>query len=354
MPDLEILSPSEQVARHLRRDLLRGRWSGTMPGVPSLAAELGVDAKTVWAATLLLEQEGLLAGQGAGRPRRIVPPKRRTEAPPLRVALLTFDSAAQGAAYALELRHLLEEKGHLPFFPGKTLLELRMEVGRVARFVRETTADAWVASAASREVLEWFAEQGTPSFALFGRRGGLPMAGAGPDKAPVFALLTRKLIALGHRRISFLCRRPPRLPRPGSSVRAFLGELGAAGIATGEFNLPDWEESREGFERVLDALFDHTAPTALILDEAFLYHAAHHHLGRRGLRVPQDVSLVCTDRDPTFAWCQPSVAHIRWRYRPVVGCVVRWAQNVARGRDDRRQTLTKAEFVEGGTIGPAP
>ena len=36
------------------------------------------------------------------------------------------------------------------------------------------------------------------------------------------------------------------------SPQAFLGELEAAGIATSEFNLPDWEESKEGFERGLD------------------------------------------------------------------------------------------------------
>ena len=32
--------------------------------------------------------------------------------------------------------------------------------------------------------------------------------------------------------------------------------------------------------------------------------------------------------------------------------VVRWVENVAKGKDDQRQTLTKIEFVKGGTIGP--
>jgi len=31
-----------------------------------------------------------------------------------------------------------------------------------------------------------------------------------------------------------------------------------------------------------------------------------------------------------------------------------WADNVAHGKDDRRQTFTKAEFIEGGTVGPVP
>ena len=50
----------------------------------------------------------------------------------------------------------------------------------------------------------------------------------------------------------------------------------------------------------------------------------------------------------------PSVAHIRWDYRPVLRRIVRWTNNIARGKEDRRQTSTKAEFVEGGTVGLAP
>jgi DNA-binding LacI/PurR family transcriptional regulator len=129
--------------------------------------------------------------------------------------------------------------------------------------------------------------------------------------------------------------------------------LAAHGITTGDFNLPDWEESKEGFLTLLDALFSTTPPTALILEEAYLYNAAFHYLAKRGLRVPEDVSLICTDYNPDFTWCEPSVAQIHWDYRPVVRRVVRWAANVSQGKDDRRQTLTKAEFISGGTIGPA-
>ena len=48
------------------------------------------------------------------------------------------------------------------------------------------------------------------------------------------------------------------------------------------------------------------------------------------------------------------VAHIGWDYRPTVRRVIRWVNNTALGKDDRRQSFTKAEFVEGGTIGPVP
>ena len=354
MEALTVLSAAAQVAEHLKKELRRGGLRGTLPGVAPLAEELGVNHKTVRAALDQLEKEGLVESRGNGLGRRVALADGRIDAPALRVALLLFDPMDHGEHHIIELRHRLELAGHLPFFVGTTLQELRMDADRVARFVRRTEADAWIVAAGSREVLEWFSGQELPAFALFGRMADLPLAGAKPNKPIPMAELSRRLIALGHSRISLLCRQQLRQPQPGTTPRTFLGELKAAGITTGPFNLPDWEESREGFERLLDSLFSATPPTALILDEPFLFHAAYHHLSGMGLRIPHDVSLACTDADPGFAWCQPPVSHIRWDDRPVVHRIVRWANNIARGKDDRRQTLTRAEFIEGGTIGPAP
>lgn len=353
MDPLRIFSASEQVAGYLREELLRGTWTGTMPGEDRLVAQLGVGRDTVKMALRHLENEGVLVAQGVGRRRRIVLPEGHTTAA-LRVAILTFDSEGQRLDFGFELEHQLEKAGHSPFLTDKTLLDLGRDVGRVARFVKKTEADAWIVSAGSHEILKWFAEQETPVFALFGGRAGLPIAGTGPDKGKSFAEATRRLIALGHRRISLLCRRDVRLPKPVSSLRCFLEELEAAGIVTGAFNLPDWEEGSEGFERILDSLFSTTPPTALILDEPFLFNAGFYSLARRGLRVPQDVSLICTDYAPEFFWCQPTIPHVRWDYRPVLHRVVRWANNVSQGKEDLRQTFTKAEFIKGGMMGKAP
>ena len=352
MEPITLLSSSEQVAKHLREMLLRGELSGEIPGVRPLALELGVNHKTVKAALTQLEHEGLLAAQGPGLRRRIVLPD--DHAPPgLRIAVMGFDSHSQGVDYVIDLRHRLEAAGHIPFFARKCLLDLGRDTARIAHFVRGTEADAWIVCSASHDILKWFANQEQPAFALFGARDGLPIASTGPDKGPVLAAVTRRLVTLGHRRISFIVRSEHRQPEPSPSIRAYLDELEAAGVVTGPFNLPDWEERREGFEGVLESLFDGpTPPTALLLSEAFEFNAAYHHLSQRGLRVPQDVSMICTDADQTFDWCEPPVSHIRWDYRPVVRRIVRWADNVAHGKDDRRQTLTKAEFVEGGTIGP--
>jgi DNA-binding LacI/PurR family transcriptional regulator/biotin operon repressor len=352
MSKLVVLSAAAQVAAHLRTELLRGVWSGAMPGGDRLAAELGIGRDTVEAALRQLEEEGLLANQGRRRGRRIVAPSGDQATRRIRVAILPGDAADRRLDYMVELEHELMEAGHTAIYPPKSLAELGMNTGRVARMVAACEADAWLVIGASREVLEWFAARETPVFALFGRRRGLAIPSVGPDKPPALAAATRELIGLGHQRIVLLARRMRRLPQPGASEQAFLNELAAHGIETSSYHLPDWEESVDGFHERLESLFHVTRPTALIIDEVPLFVAVQQFFAGRTIRVPQDVSLICTDASQDFDWCRPTVAHIRWASRPVVRRIVRWVANVASGKADLRQTLTAAKFVRGGTMGP--
>ena len=337
---------------HLREEVLQGRLSGLMPGVHQLAETLGVGSKTVIAAVKQLERGGMLQGQGPGR-RRIAVPEDGVAGRRLRVAILDYDPPEMIERCISDLRHLIESAGHEAFFAASTLLELKLDVRRVARLVARTRADAWVVCAGSREVLEWLAAQPVPAFALFGRRQSVPLAGCGPDHLAAQLVAVRRLLELGHRRIVMLARRERRAGGPGNIERAILAEMAAHGVRTSPYNLPDWDNTCEGFHRLLDELYRLTPPSALIIDEAFLFASAQQHLAQRGILAPQQVSLICTAPDPTFTWCRPTVAHISYDIRPVLRRVVRWANNVACGKDDRHQSFTKAEFVDGGTIGPA-
>jgi DNA-binding LacI/PurR family transcriptional regulator len=352
MSEFRSLTTAEQIAAHLRTEVIGGERRGLMPGVLRLEAELGVNRKTVETALRQLEAEGLLLPQGAGR-RRLIQMPEHLVSPVLRVAILPSEEADRRLDYLVELQHELTAAGHCVFYLPDSMVALGMDVKRIARMVEKTEADAWLAVGGSREILEWFAAREAPVFALFGRRRGLRIASVGPNKPPAMAEATRMLISLGHRRIVLLARPRRRLPQPGTAEQAFLDALAAHGIAPGPYHLPDWGETIEGFYGRLDSLYRLTPPTALIIDEAPLFVATQQFLAGRRLRVPEDVSLVCTDADPAFEWCRPAITHIRWDSGPVVRRILRWAENVSRGKKDLRQTLTPAELVRGGTIGPA-
>lgn len=353
MENLKARSVSEQVAAHLRDGIRQGWWKESMPGRDRLAAELGVSPWSIQRGLDILEHEGLLVPQGDKRRRRIVMPEDEIEARKINFAILPYEAEDRHINYLVDLRHRLLEMGHLAGFASQSLKGMRMNVKRVAGFVEKNPADAWVVVAGSRGVLEWFATQSVPTFALFGRHMRVGLAGASPNKGPALEKIVRRLVELGHRRIVMLTREERRKPEPGFSERRFFEELEAHGIEPGPFNLPEWEENVDGFHDLLDRLFRYTPPTALLISEAPLFIAARDHLARRGILAPEDVSLICHDSDIGFAWSQPAISHIRWDSAPLVRRVVKWADNIARGKDDRRVSTFKATFVEGGMIGLA-
>ena len=358
MKRLHLHSVSEQTAAHLRDGLLEGRWRGKLPGVVALAAELGVAKATLRAALRVIEGEGLIALEtGTGRSCRVIcqPVQTRRR---LRIGILLYEPMAQENTEIFELlsvlKHALEDEGFDPFLSTQTQSGLRHDAGRIAGYVGKTPADAWVIVAGARPVLEWFAAQPAPCIAFAGRRDNLAIASVGPDKAPATAEATRCLIALGHRRILFICRKLRRVPEPGPVERAFLDELTRQRLPVSDFNLPDWEETPEGFQTLLREIFRISKPSALIVDEVPFFFATQQFLLRRGIRVPDDVSLVSTDTDPNYVWCVPSIAHLRWDYRPVIRRIVSWATNVSKGRKDLKQTTVAAEYIPGGTVATAP
>lgn len=346
-------SIAEQVAQVLREGLRQDRWRGTMPGRLRLADELGVNHKTANAALQILEDEGVLVPRGAGRQREIV--KSSGCAPSsLRMAILLYEPEDLEVHYIVELRHQLAEAGHSVHFASKTMCELGMNLTRIAHLVQQTQADAWIVVAGSREVLEWFAARPTPTFALFGRLISVPLASTSPKKAEAMKEVVDRLVALGHHRIVMLAREDRRKPEPGFFERLFYEKLASCGIQTSAYNLPEWGDNPEELQRILNSLFRHTPPTAIIIADLSLFFAVQTHLARLGFIVPDNVSLVSTDASPYFEWCRPTIAHISWESNPVVKRVLKWADNISRGKKDHRKTTSLAKFVDGGTIGPAP
>jgi DNA-binding LacI/PurR family transcriptional regulator len=315
---------------------------------------LGVNHKTVEAALAKMEREGILVSRGSRRARGIVPGAKITGARSLRLAIVLFEPEEARTDYMIEIRHELSEAGHSPFLADKCCVDFDSTPEGIARYVNSVRADAWLLQSAPRAALEWFAVDTRPTFALFGTHADLDLADASPLTATAYQTAVRALTARGHRRIVLLARPMRKIPKPGMPEKAFLESLAECGVTVGDYHFPLWENTKEGFLGCLDSIFKLTPPTALIVQELVLFAAVQQFLAQRGLRSPDDVSLICTDPDPHFAWQEPSVAHFGMDSRPWVAHAVRWAANISQGKDYRRKISSKVDFIEGGTLGPVP
>lgn len=358
MQSVRIFSASEQVAIELRKYITSGELQGSIPGVARLSKMLGINPKTVVPALQILEAEGLVINQGPGK-KRLVNSKSLTEqqtgAPPqLRLGFFLYEPSDRQFTTVTEIDKGLHKHGHSVFYPDKTLTELSMDLTKVQNNVREGQCDAWIVSAGSREILEWFSEQSMPSFALFGRRGDLPMPSVSTSHGEALAEGVEQLLSLGHRKIVMISRSERRSPTLGLTESIVLERLANHGIEVGDYNCPAWTETAEGLQELLHSLFQLTPPTALILGDPSFLAAILQFLGGKGIQVPRDLSLISTNSESFFEWCYPSLAHSKLETETVIQRTLQWVANVAQHREDHERTIARATFQMGQSIGPAP
>lgn len=348
----------EQTAAHLREGFQSGRWSGLLPGVMPLADDLMVSKDTARAALKLLEEEGWIVGGGSGRRRTIVanPSKDRTRRT-LRIGIMLYDPLEDDDGHGIRLmfgiRRSIEALGHTCIFGDRCLAELKDNLSRISRVVNAHDADAWIVLAASRAVLEWFVSQPFAVYAFGGRFHDLPVACGATRMAPALESAVNALVNFGHRRIVLLAPTFLRKPTPIPSLGRYLSLLEEHGIAPSEYNLPHFEDTTEGLEKCLDALFRITPPTALLVNQTSDCAAVFFFLARRGLQVPRDVSVVFLLEEPAFRRCLPPLDHFRAPMKEHIANITRWVKGVAMGRPNKRQVILDAVYVPGCTVGPA-
>ncbi len=343
---LKTSSVAEQVADHLREELQCGRWSGTMPGRAQLARELGAGGTTVERALEILEREGLIKAQGAGKRRKIVQTKPKAS-PKSRVAIIVYEPKDQLDSVILNLRQYLHSAGHQTYFAPQSLTELKQDPVRVGKMMKDTAADACIILAGTRQVLERFAEMPLPTFSFYGQRFGLPIAGVGAYKVPAMQECIQCLYEAGHRRIVMMPRAIVETPNLTPTELSFLEELKKRGLSHGSYNMPEWDLTPQGFHDCLKKLFQVTPPTAVLIDDWMLFYSLQSYLLSEGKPNLHRVICISTDYHPSFKWWQPGVAYFHWDKIAAVKRAVRWAQNVANGKDDRKQTLIDARFIVG-------
>ena len=113
MPQIKLLSASEQVAEHLIKEIHSGAFIDEMPGAMRLAKTYGVNHKTMESALQLLEKKQILENNGTRKCRTIRNEKLDdADSKCLRIGFLPMEQKDENVNYIIELNNLLEENGH--------------------------------------------------------------------------------------------------------------------------------------------------------------------------------------------------------------------------------------------------
>ncbi|MHC3472311.1 LacI family DNA-binding transcriptional regulator [Streptomyces sp. 7R007] len=152
---------------------------------------------------------------------------------------------------------------------------------------------------------------------------------------------TEHLLSLGHRRIGLIAG-PPRLLCSRARFDGYRAALEGAGIAVDESLVVPGDFHPESGFTGCNALLDlPEPPTAVFAASDQMALGAIEALRRRGLRVPEDLSLVGFDDLPEVRWSAPPLTTVRQPLAEMGKLAVRTVLSLAR---DERPDAARVEL----------
>jgi len=346
-----------QTAAILRESMQAGVWQDILPGELELCGRFQVSRVTLRAALLQLQREGWFRGQ-QGKRREIIRERVSTAgtARSDRVVLLSPVSLEKIPATALfwvdALRDDLAAAGYRLEFQASQACSSRHPEHMLESLVRRFRPAGWVLYLSTAPVQAWFSGRALPGVISGSRHPNVNLSSVDIDYASTCSHAVGLLVARGRRRLAFL------MPRSGhagnlESERGFTEAGNRLKPQEVQTQMAYHDGSVPAICRTLDSLLRGAERvTGILVAKPAHVVTAVSHLLRRGVRVPQDVSLISRDDDPVLENLVPAVS----RYhadsvlfaRRISRLVVDLVRNGVRRRHDSR---LMPSFVRGETLG---
>lgn len=299
-----------QIATQLRNDIQRGVWRQWLPSERALSKMLQASRNSVRAALIQLKTEGVIIpvrgfGNKVCSKARRAPARTETKMIGVIVPEPMGSLRPSIALWIDELKDLLAETGH----------RLRVHEGRqyyiniphrsLERLLGQNPSDAWVLVLSSHAMQKWFEDRGVPCVVAGSLFSGVDLPFFDLDHRAICRHAAGVLLRLGHRRIGLLSHESNHAGdiegRLGflEGVQAFA-ESGATATISCHSN------DVESVGRALRGMIDHREPlTGIVVCGSYAYLAASTLLSQRGLRIPNDISLISRDDDPFLQFLAP-------------------------------------------------
>jgi len=339
-----------ETIRVLREAIAGGRWKEELPGERRLCEEWHISRPTLRAALNALAVEGLVI-ISQGKPTRVCQPQGGqvvSVAPAtLTVGLLSPDPLHAMPPFALlwvdELRSQLASEGHLlQIHVGRAWSGGKNPARALATLTSTVAATTWVLYRSTEAMQQWFEEKQMSCVVVGSVFKGLSLPSVDRDYRAVCRHAVGLMAARGHQRLCLLIQEP-QYAGDRESEAGFeegLQAVTARGI-TGHIQRHDG--TREGLLRALDRLITaRQRPQALLIARSSCALTVCTGLLQRGLRIPQDMALICRDDDIFLDETTPQIA----RYSVTASTFAKRIFRLVRQPGVKGDTKVMPEFVK--------
>jgi LacI family transcriptional regulator len=302
----------------------------------------------------MLTEEEWISAQGQGRQRRVqsrlpeLAGETNAEKLPVtflsphtiehRVTLIEMDDA----------RERLEEQGHAMRFLAPQIFHLKKPERALDRLVRAYPSAAWVLYLAGERMQRWFQQNHVPALIYGSPFPGVMLPFVVSDWGAAAFHAGVQLLRRGHRVIAMI---EYEVPFPGIlAINEGMARALASHATVHIFK--DDRTPGSVAHAIADAMNLKERPSAMVLTRATQLLTCLSWFASRGIRIPQDVSVICLANDSWFAELYPPVSY----YEPDTRLMSRSIGDrvmdlVQFGRVTRKSMRVAMHHVPGATIG---
>jgi DNA-binding LacI/PurR family transcriptional regulator len=181
----------------------------------------------------------------------------------------------------------------------------------------KSPADLWVLHLSTLAMQAWFARHGAPCLVYGSTHEGIELPCVDVDYAVIVRHAVGQLLGKGHRHLALMLP-DQRLYGNQQGEAAFREavDAGADPDRRGSVIKVPSEDPETVCRELRRALRRAEAPTAMILWRVHYIITAYSYVRALGFRVPEDLSLICTDDSSVIDWLVPAPA--RYAVHPSV------------------------------------
>ncbi|HEX3799697.1 MAG TPA: substrate-binding domain-containing protein [Verrucomicrobiae bacterium] len=341
----------------LMKEIEDGSLAGNLPGELQLKEQLAIGRDTLRLALKLLEKDGWLTAPRQGRRRAVIPHRVASHKTSEQLPV-TFLSpyAVVDRIVLLELEDLqlqLSEQGRSLRFLSSRLFHLANPEHQLEQLVHEHPSAAWILYMNSEAMQRWFEKKGIPTF-IYGSPFAdvkLPYVVNDWEAAAFHAGI--QLGRNGHRVVALFRSEQnyPGMIMCEKGLRRALASLEPKGRLLLFYD----DQTPQSVARSLDNAFaSKQQPKALVFTSSSQVLTCLSWLVSRGIRSPNDVSLVSLPSDSWFVELHPPLCHYQCNSRVFARhLAVRVMELIESGRVSRKSVRVRLEYVPGATIGAA-
>jgi DNA-binding LacI/PurR family transcriptional regulator len=346
----------------LRRNLRAGSWEKYVPGIRTLASSFGVSPATMVKAVERVRSDGWISNEGARRRftiHRDVILKSKGKEQFLRTLLLLApktgrNEPARGTSQILlHLWEILAPKGWSIRFHLDDYANGKRRQKQWDDLVEVEKPQAVVAMIGTPAMAAWARDAKTPMFFCGGSLEDFPVPIAAISSSLMLEEALDQLIARGHYKITMpLCQRGAAFTtRQKSTISSKLIEAGYDFIT--ELNVPTTAENTlADFCNCLDRAFAVSKPTAIICLDWREYLAALSYVQKKGLSVPEDISLVSLSNDHAADWLSPEPSRFLHPLDKLAATLANWLEDMSTYNDFQLVAPLRGVWIPGGTMAP--